>query len=143
MADTRNCPVIACDAIIFNDKGELLLIKRGKPPFLSMYAFPGGHMDIGETAEAACARELQEETGLIINPKDLALVGVYSDPARDPRRHCVGISYLGYVSNQVPKAADDAKAAMFVADYMNIEMAFDHKKILDDALKLRAQKLAA
>jgi len=132
-----DCPKIACDAIIFNEKNELLLIRRGKEPFLNMFAFPGGHMNIGETTEECCARELFEETGIKISPSELQLIGVYSDPKRDPRKHCVGVSYIGHVKNQLPKAADDAKTAEFIDDYINAPMAFDHSLILKDALKIK------
>jgi 8-oxo-dGTP diphosphatase len=143
MSKKWNCPPIAADAVVFNSNGELLLIKRSKEPFIGMYAFPGGGVDIGESVEAACCRELREETGITINQDELRLVGVYSDPARDPR-HTVSVVYLVHLKTpQTPKAGDDAKAAMFVANYMDLDMAFDHKKILEDALKLRTQKIAA
>lgn len=134
MAEQRNCPNLNVDMIVFNEHGELLLIKRGKEPFMGAYSFPGGHMDIGETAEQCGARELFEETGIKIDPASLILVGVYSDPKRDPRKHCVGISYVGYITGQKPVAGDDAKQAEFVSDYHNLPMAFDHAQILQDVL---------
>jgi 8-oxo-dGTP diphosphatase len=143
MSVERNCPNIACDAIIFNDRDELLVIKRGKEPFLGAYAFPCGYMDIGETAEECCVRELMEETGIKVDPSSLQLVGVYSDPKRDPRRHCVGLSYIGYVTGQEPIASDDAAHAEFVRDYDALPMAFDHAKILADALKIKRHDHAA
>jgi 8-oxo-dGTP diphosphatase len=137
MGTERNCPNVSPDVIIFNENDELLLIKRGKDPFMGKYAFPGGHMEIGETAPECAARELYEETAIKIDPSKLQLVGVYSDPKRDPRTHNISLAYMGIVTGQVPIAADDAKEAMFVKDYMGLEMAFDHADILRDALRLK------
>ncbi len=130
-----NCPGVSVEAVILNERDEILLIRRGKEPYMGMHAFPGGRMEQGETAEQNAARELLEETGLIIDPKDLTLVGVYSDPARDPRRHNISIAYMGRVAGQTPKAGDDAKTATFMPIDLNRPMAFDHADILRDALK--------
>jgi 8-oxo-dGTP diphosphatase len=132
-----NCPSLAVDMIVFNEKDELLLIRRGYEPFKDMYAFPGGIAEIGETMEQNGARELLEETNLTIDPKDLTLIGVYSNPMRDPRRHMVSIVYMGRVVGQIPKAGDDAKHAMFMPIDLSRPMAFDHSEILKDALKIK------
>ena len=87
------------------------------------------------TVETAAARELREETGL--KSKSLRLVGIYSDPKRDPRGHTVSVAFLMQVGNAAPKAGDDAHAAEFVADWRTKKLAFDHNKIVADALKLR------
>ena len=86
--------------------------------------------------------ELLEETNLTIDPKDLTLVGVYSNPTRDPRRHNVSIAYLGRVTGQIPKAGDDAKQAMFMPIDLSRPMAFDHSQILKDALNIKNAKIA-
>lgn len=132
-----NCPAVSVEAIIFNEQDDVLLIRRGKEPFMGMYAFPGGRMDQGESAEANAARELLEETGLVIDPKNLTLVGVYSAPNRDPRRHNISIAYTGRITGQTPKAGDDAKQATFMPIDPARPMAFDHTDILKDALKKR------
>ena len=77
MSKDWDCPALTTDCVVFNEDGALLLIKRGKPPFEGMYAFPGGGVDKGETVEEACARELREETGLIVDPA--AIVKVLPD----------------------------------------------------------------
>lgn len=134
-----DCPALAVDAVVFDREDRLLLIQRKKEPFKGMYAFPGGGADKGETTEQACARELLEETGLTVNPADAALIGVYSDPARDPRQHTVGVAYLVQLDTAVPVAGDDAATAAFVADWQDKPLAFDHAKILKDALALKAR----
>jgi 8-oxo-dGTP diphosphatase len=87
--------------------------------------------------EAACRRELKEETG--VDVRDLKLVGVYSDPKRDPRGHTCSAAYLANVDSAEPSAGDDAAAAGWVADWRNETLAFDHAEILADAATLRAR----
>lgn len=130
-------PALAADAVVFGHDGRLLLIKRKHPPFEGRYALPGGFVEYGETVEAAAIRELREETGL--KAKSCRLIGVYSDPKRDPRRHTVSAAFLIDVAKGAPKAGDDAAAAEFVADWRGEKLAFDHGKILADALALRAR----
>ena len=85
-------PLLTTDCVICDQDGRVLLIRRKNEPFKGAYALPGGFVDIGETVEAACRREVLEETGLAVG--ELRLVGVYSDPHRDPRGHTVSIVYL-------------------------------------------------
>ncbi len=126
---------ITVDCVVFDANDRLLLIKRKKPPFEGRYAFPGGFVEYGETTEKAAARELKEETGL--TAKSVKLVGVYSRPDRDPRKHVVTVAYLISVDSCEPQAGDDATSAEFVADWKNMQLAFDHNEILSDALKIR------
>jgi 8-oxo-dGTP diphosphatase len=124
-------PSLAVDCVVFDPQGRLLLIRRKNPPFQGQYALPGGFVDCGETTEQAAARELSEETGL--HAVKLSLIGVYSDPKRDPRKHVVSVAYLARVSDFVPQAADDAAQAEFVGDWQGQTLAFDHNKIVSDA----------
>ena len=95
-------PLLTTDCVICDRDGRVLLIRRKNEPFKGTYALPGGFVDIGETVEAACRREALEETGLAVG--ELRLVGVYSDPYRDPRGHTVSIVYsLACRGRQVPK----------------------------------------
>ena len=57
-------PLLAADCVVFDGHGRVLLIRPGHPPFAGEYALPGGFVEIGETVEAACRRELKEETGV-------------------------------------------------------------------------------
>jgi 8-oxo-dGTP diphosphatase len=127
-------PALAVDAVVFDAQGRLLLIRRKFPPFKGRHALPGGLVEIGETVEAAAARELHEETGM--TQKSSRLIGVYSDPKRDPRGHCVSVAFLMRVAGSRPTAGDDAASAEFVADWRRKKLAFDHEKIVADALKL-------
>jgi 8-oxo-dGTP diphosphatase len=127
-------PSLAVDAVVFDTQNRLLLIRRKFPPFKGRYALPGGFVELSETVEAAAARELDEETGL--KAKTLRLIGVYSDSKRDPRGHTVSVAFLIQAGATPPKGGDDASAAAFVADWRNKKLAFDHNKIVSDALKL-------
>lgn len=129
-------PLLTVDALIIYETekccgGEkLVLIKRKNPPYKGMYALPGGFVDIGETVEKAVIREAKEETGLDIDI--IKLLGVYSDPKRDPRGHTVSICFVSIGSGDL-KAGDDAEdIELFDIDKVP-ELAFDHNKIIEDA----------
>jgi len=130
-------PSLAVDCVVFDATGRLLLIRRKNPPFQGQYALPGGFVDYGETTAQAAARELREETNLVA--ADLTLIGVYSDPHRDPRHHTVSIAYLVTVAGYAAAAGDDASVAEFVADWRDQALAFDHSKIVADARKIMRQ----
>ncbi len=136
MAKPRT-PLLAADCAVFDAKGRVLLIRRGHPPFKGRFALPGGFVEVGETVEAACRRELQEETGLKV--RNLQLVGIYSDPRRDPRGHTCSVVYLARVARATPRAGDDAAEAEWVGDWSKAELAFDHAAILADAARMLRQ----
>jgi 8-oxo-dGTP diphosphatase len=127
-------PALTTDCAVFDARGRVLLIRRKNPPFQGGYALPGGFVDVGERIEDACRRELSEETGLKVG--NLRLIGVYSDPKRDPRGHTCSIAYLARVDEASPVAGDDAAAAEWVEDWRSQALAFDHAAILADAEKL-------
>jgi 8-oxo-dGTP diphosphatase len=128
-------PLLTVDCVVFDRAGRLLLIRRANSPFKGAYALPGGFVDVGETVEKAALRELREETG--IAGKIIGLVGVYSDPKRDPRGHSVSCAFLVRPSTTKVKGGDDAASASFVDDWPSEKLAFDHAKIVADAAKLR------
>ena len=129
---TPKTPLLTVDCVVFSEN-KVLLIKRMNEPFKGMHALPGGFVDVGETVEQACIRETFEETGIKVSKP--RLVGVYSDPKRDPRGHSVTIAFMAEVKNQKPKAGDDALEAEFM-DWKNVRLGFDHRKIIEDALKI-------
>lgn len=132
---TPKTPLLTTDCVIFDDSGRVLLIRRKNEPFKGEYALPGGFIDVGETTEAACRREVLEETG--IETGGLQLVGVYSDPKRDPRGHAVSVVYMTrFAEPPEAKAGDDAEDAEWVADWKTKTLAFDHAIIIADAEKM-------
>ncbi|AEH06140.1 NUDIX domain-containing protein [Methanothermococcus okinawensis] len=126
-------PSLTVDGIVQIDD-KILLIKRKNPPFKDFWAFPGGFVEYGETTENAVIREVQEETSLKTRIKHL--LGVYSDPNRDPRGHTVSVVYVLEPIEGTIKGADDAKEAKLfkIEEVKNLNLAFDHKKIFEDYL---------
>ena len=135
-------PLLAADAVIeLADRPgrPIVLIERLNRPH--GWAIPGGFVDIGERIEVAAVREAQEETGLAVTL--LALLGIYSDPARDPRGHTVTAVYVAEASGQ-PQALDDARALEVSApDVLPAELAFDHATVLADYLAYRVSGAVA
>jgi 8-oxo-dGTP diphosphatase len=111
---------------------DVLLIQRGWAPYEGAWAFPGGHVDVGETSRAAAARELAEETGIPVDPDALRQLGVYDAPNRDPRGRYVTVAYTLIVDRTVPTAGTDARAARWWPLNELPGLAFDHADILSD-----------
>jgi 8-oxo-dGTP diphosphatase len=123
---------VTVDAVIV-EKGKILLIKRGNPPYKGYWALPGGFVEYGETTEEAVVRETKEETGLTCEV--LKLTGVYSAPDRDPRGHTVSVVYLMTIVGGEADAGDDAADAAWVdLGELPDEIAFDHATIISDAV---------
>ncbi len=121
---------------LITQSNSVVLIRRKNPPFKGSWALPGGFVEYGETVELAAIRETKEETGLDIELD--GIVGVYSDPHRDPRGHIISICFLGYkIGGKLIADTDAADVKCFGVDEVSrIEMAFDHHIILEDAFKL-------
>ncbi len=130
-------PQIAADIIIeLTDRPgrPIVLIERLYPPH--GWAIPGGFVDVGETLETAARREAQEEVGLAV--RLTALLGNYSDPARDARGHTVTAVYVAEATG-TPIAADDARKAVIVdPENLPAPLAFDHALVLADYRRFRA-----
>jgi 8-oxo-dGTP diphosphatase len=126
-------PLLAVDAVILF-QGGVVLIRRENPPYQGCYAFPGGFVEVGESVEAAVSREAKEETGLEIDL--LGLVGIYSDPARDPRGHVVSVCYLAKGRGTLASGSDARSAEVFPLDKLP-PLAFDHEKMIRDAIRLK------
>jgi 8-oxo-dGTP diphosphatase len=127
-------PRATADVIIELD-GGIVLVKRRHPPL--GWALPGGFMDLGETIAAAARREAKEETGLDVELTDL--LGIYSNPKRDPRGiFTIGTVFIGRAAG-VPRGGDDAaEARIFPLDALPADIPFDHPLIIADYRRFRA-----
>lgn len=131
-------PPVAADVIIeLSDRPgrPIVLIQRRHPP--PGWALPGGFVEVGETVEQAAVREAREETGLEV--RLTALLGCYSDPARDPRGQTVSIVYVGEARGEGRAGDDAAGLALFDPHRPPTPLAFDHARILADYLRYREQ----
>ena len=120
---------------------QVLLVKRGVPPFEGQYAIPGGFIRGDESLEEAALRELHEETGV----RDVFLEQLYTfgDPKRDPRGRVITVAYYALIASDklsLVAGADAAEAQWFPASGVPT-LAFDHKSILDYALERLGNKL--
>jgi 8-oxo-dGTP diphosphatase len=133
---------VAVDLVIFTVRGgelQVLLIERGKEPFLGQPALPGGYVHQRETLDKAARRELEEETGIDGGQLHLEQLRTYGDPERDPRGRVISVAYLALGPDlPVPVAGTDARAARWVPVREALDgggqLAFDHLAILREAL---------
>lgn len=125
-------PKVTVDAVIL-EEGHIVLVKRKNPPYKDMWALPGGFVEYGETVEEAAIREAKEETGLTVGI--VRLLGVYSDPKRDPRGPTVGVVFICKRMGGELKAESDAKEVKEFSIRDLPSLAFDHGMIVADALR--------
>lgn len=127
-------PSIAVDGVL-TDGTSVLLIKRKNDPFKGHWALPGGFVNYGESVESAVIREIREETGLVIFAP--VLVGVFSDPTRDPRGHVVSCAFLcNHTLEDYAPGSDASDAKLFELSDLPDNMAFDHLSIIGLCKKL-------
>ena len=127
-------PKLTVDALWIS-RGRILLVRRGRDPFRGRWALPGGFVEAGETTESAVERELREETGLSARP--VGIVGVYSEPGRDPRGPAVTIAYRMRGAAGSPQGGDDAEMARWIPVDRLPPLAFDHDRIVLDGIRPR------
>lgn len=129
-------PYLAVDGVVRLWEGErfkgIVLVERRYEPL--GYALPGGFVEVGETVEKAVLREVKEETGL--DAQIVKLLGVYSEPNRDPRFHVVSVVFVLDASGELRGGDDAKKAVVFpIEDLPFDKIVFDHAKILKDYLR--------
>lgn len=129
-------PFLTVDAIIKCDINSIILVKRKNSPYKGFWALPGGFVEYGETVESAVLREIMEETGLEIRLRNI--LGVYSDPERDPRGHVITICFTAEIKGGKLKADTDASEvrSFDLSEIFKLELAFDHDKIIKDYLNI-------
>ena len=127
-------PSSAVDVAVI-DGERLLLVKRGRNPYRDSWALPGGFVEYGEKVEETAAREVLEETGVRVTLE--AILGVYSDPRRDPRGHTITTVFIARPVAGEPVGGDDAAEASWI-DIKSLEvemLAFDHSRIVEDFMQ--------
>lgn len=129
--------LVATDVVLFGRDGDsisVLLIQRKNPPFQNAWALPGGFLDKPEDLMEGALRELHEETGIIL--AHALQVGAYGKPDRDPRGRVISIAFTAEIEkkSQLPVAADDAKNVAWHPLNLLPELAFDHARIIQDAV---------
>ncbi|MGW2594794.1 NUDIX domain-containing protein [Streptomyces sp. NPDC001515] len=131
MDETPETIRYTADVVVTTTDDHVLLIQRGWAPHKGMWALPGGHVDTGETSLAAAVRELAEEAAVYAAPDELAQIGVFDQPGRDPRGRYVTVAYhLTVIPGTPIKAGDDATNAQWWPLTNLPPLAFDHADII-------------
>ncbi len=127
-------PALTVDAIIYVKDSEcfsLLLIKRGREPFLGQWALPGGFVEMDELLEESCLRELKEETGLQLS--NIRQYKVFDAIDRDPRGRTISVIFYAELESQKEvRGGDDAALARWFPFFDLPQMAFDHYQIIQN-----------
>jgi len=131
-------PAVTADIAVLrlDEVPEILLIQRKEPPFKDSWALPGGFMEMDETLEAAARRELSEETS--IRAGELIRFDTYDKPGRDPRGRTITQVFvmIWKADMGTPKAGSDAATLQWYGLNELPELAFDHKKIVLDVIRM-------
>lgn len=129
-------PAVTADCVVITKEAtpKVLLIERGEDPYKGCWAFPGGFLNMDETAEQCAVRELEEETGMKI--LGLQQIGAYSKVDRDPRGRTITVAYLAVIDSpcEVTGQDDAAQAQWFPLNALP-KLAFDHDDIMRDAVE--------
>ncbi|MBN2635135.1 MAG: NUDIX hydrolase [Prolixibacteraceae bacterium] len=144
-------PALTVDAIVYvqrKNKSQpenknisetyILLIRRGKEPFKNKWALPGGFVNMDELLEAACIRELEEETGIKVDK--MSQFKTYDEIDRDPRHRTISVVFTAELLQQTNAVGgDDADQAEWFPISNLPRLAFDHEKIIDDFFSVLAK----
>lgn len=132
---------VSVDVAVFcevDGEAHVVLIQRANEPYRGAWALPGGFVEVDEDLPTAAVRELEEETGVALNPSQLHQVGAYGAPDRDPRLRVVDILFWASVpAPPDPVGGSDAAHSQLIplrkALGDGFELAFDHPVVLRDA----------
>lgn len=131
-------PAVTADVAVLrlDEIPEILLIQRKDPPFIQMWALPGGFMEIEETLEETARRELMEETG--IRAGELIRFDTYDRPGRDPRGRTITQVFVMIWKEEmgIPKAGSDAAGLQWFGLTELPALAFDHQTIVEDVIRM-------
>ena len=121
--------VHAVDGLLTTKNGEIILIQRESDTFHGFWALPGGMVEEHETIEEALAREMREEVGVRVKPREI--LGVFSDPNRDPRGRVITTVFICEFEGEPTAGSDASSIKQFtLEDALTLDLAFDHTFIL-------------
>lgn len=127
-------PSVTADCVVFGYDGDsykILLVRRANDPFKGYWAFPGGFLDMDETAGECAVRELEEETGIrVAAPSQFH---TFTAVDRDPRGRVITVAYCAVTRVTVPRGGDDAAEARWFSTDSMPALAFDHAQLLRGA----------
>jgi 8-oxo-dGTP diphosphatase len=126
-------PVTAVSIFALNPENQIILTKRRDN---QLWGLPGGMVKWGEDISTTAKRELLEETGLDLI-KINRLIGVYSDPDRDPRLHsiCIAVEVSAQGNLEVSDRQEISEVQAFPLNHLlNLKLAHDHNLQLQDYL---------
>lgn len=135
-------PSVTTDCAVFGFDGaelRVLLVQRGNEPYKGRWAFPGGFLNMDESAEEGALRELQEETGL--EGLNVCQFHTFSAPGRDPRERVITIAYLALVRMRQVQGGDDAADARWFPLDQLPPLAFDHDLMLRMAVQALCRQI--
>lgn len=123
-----NRPVLGVSALIVDD-GRVLLVERAREPLKGYWSLPGGHVEGGETLGNAVAREVLEETGIIVS--DIRQIDI-REILGGAGQHFVLVVFAARPHHGEPTAGDDAAAARWVnlEDITGLHMTEDSKRFI-------------
>ncbi len=124
-----NKMIHAADGLLTTENGEIILIQRKGETYHGFWALPGGTVEENETVEDALIREMKEEVGVIVKPKEI--LGVFSDPQRDPRGRVISTVFICEFEGE-PTAGSDAGSIKqcSIEDALTLDLAFDHTLVV-------------
>lgn len=135
-------PIVGVGAVVLDAENRVLLARRAHEPLKGEWSLPGGGVEVGETLEAAVAREVLEETGVTVDVGSVVDVLDRIERTADGRveYHFVIIDYVCYAADCALRCGSDADAAVWVererlAAYHVTEKA---TMVIDQALRIAA-----
>ncbi len=130
-------PLVGVGVVVLNAQGDVLLVKRGRPPRAGEWSLPGGLIDLGERLRDAAAREVREECGIEVAVQDFVATfePILRDAAGEIEYHYVIIDYWATHLSGEAVAQDDASAVAWtpVAGLAPFQLRYDTLKVIGDA----------
>ncbi len=119
----------AADGLLISENEKIVLIQRKGDTFYDYWALLGGTVEKDETIEEALIREMKEETGVEVKPEEI--LGVYSDPERDPRGRVISTVFICDYTGDLKAGSDAGRIRLCtVEEALNMELAFDHHFVI-------------